>query len=95
MVCQLCDLKDRVLPDDQVAHCEDMKIHLSDSVRQLKAWLYRWHQILNSSTLQHAKNSSASTKTIPQLFSNKEQFLKTKSMTSDEQLNLKKKERKQ
>ena len=43
---KLYALKDSVLPEDRVAFRDDIDNHLTDSVRQLKAWLHRWRRVL-------------------------------------------------
>ena len=65
---ELYNLKDYVLPEDRVAFRDDIDIHLTDSVRQLRAWLHRWRRVLPNSARKYSELSTASTKTIPQLW---------------------------
>ena len=61
-------LREQVLPDDRVAYRDDVEIHLGDSPRQLKDWLFRWRPVLHASVAKHARFTALNTKSLTTYF---------------------------
>lgn len=64
----LYDLRDNVLPDDQITFHDDIEVHLGDPVRKLKDWLFCWHPVLLAYASKYAAVATSSTKTLNNYF---------------------------
>ena len=64
----LYKLRESVLPDDCIAFHDDVEIHLGDSERKLKDWLFRWRPVLLASAVKYSKLAASSTRTLDNYF---------------------------